>query len=175
MQESRGKANLLTAKEGRLTIIALIVAAAVAVALSAASAGWAQQAGADSNRVDKTSKKSFSDTVSAVEKAAKAEGMMIVAKLDHKNMLAMVGAKINGSTTIEFGKPDMSKMLLPMNAAIGLEVPAKIYVFEVKDGKVVVSYRKVAPQFSTYGHPDIAKAGAMMDMILDNITTAATQ
>ena len=130
---------------------------------------------AEPSRVDKVSKSSFSDTLNKLETAAKSEGMMIVAKIDHKNMLSMVGAKIKGATTIEFGKPDMGKMLLPMNPAIGLEMPAKIYVNESPDGKVVVSYRRVAPDFASYGSPDVAKAGEMMDMVLDKIASAGAQ
>ena len=65
-------------------------------------------------------------------------------------------------------------MLLPMNAAIGLEMPGKICVYESDDGKVIVSYWKSAKQFATYG-PNVAKAGEMMDMTVDKITSAATQ
>jgi uncharacterized protein (DUF302 family) len=148
----------------RATIVAFAV---LAVAATSARAQ-------DPDRVDKVSKSSFSNTLKNVESALKAEHMMIVARIDHKNMLSMVGANIKGATTIEFGKPDMGKMLLPMNAAIGLEMPGKIYVYESADGKVIVSYRKNAKQFGTYG-PDVAKAGEMMDMTLDKITSTATQ
>ncbi len=144
------------------------------VALALVAAATTRAYAQDTDRVDKVSKSSFSDTLKKVESALKAEHMMIVARIDHKNMLSMVGAKIKGATTIEFGKPDMGKMLLPMNAAIGLEMPGKIYVFETSDGKVVVSHRKSARQFATYG-PEVAKAGEMMDMTLDKITSAATQ
>lgn len=146
------------------------------LAVSGALCGLAlngQAQSTDTNRVDKVSTKSFSDTLKAVEKAVKSEGMMVVAKIDHKKMLAMVGAKLNGATTIEFGKPEMGKMLLPMNPAIGLEMPGKIYVYEAADGKVVLSYRKVASQYATYGDPEVAKAGQMMDMMHDKLTTAA--
>lgn len=147
-----------------------VMVIALALVTATASQGYAQ----DPDRVDKVSKSSFSDTLKKVETALRGEGMMIVARIDHKNMLSMVGASIKGATTIEFGKPDMGKMLLPMNAAIGLEMPGKIYVFESSDGKVVISYRKSARQFATYG-AEVAKAGAMMDMTLDTITSAAAQ
>ncbi len=87
----------------------------------------------------------------------------------------MVGAKIKGATTIEFGKPEMGKLLLPMNPAIGLEMPGRIYVYETPDGTVTVSYRKVAAQYASYGVPEVAKAGQMMHMMADKITTAALQ
>lgn len=158
------KTGLMSGAGVRVMVVAL---ALVAVATTR---GYAQ----DPDRVDKVSKSSFSDTLKKAETALRAEGTMIVARIDHRNMLSMVGAKIKGATTIEFGKPDMGKMLLPMNAAIGLEMPGKIYVFESADGKVVVSYRKSARQFATYG-AEVAKAGEMMDMMLDKITSAAAQ
>ena len=151
----------------RTGVYAVFVAVALAAMVTSARAQ-------DPDRVDKVSKGTFATTLKNVESALKAEHMMIVARVDHKNMLSMVGAKIEGVTTIEFGKPDMGKMLLPMNAGIGLEMPGKIYVYESGDGKVIVSYRKSAKQFATYG-PDVAKAGEMMDMTVDKITSAATQ
>ena len=152
---------------GPLLRISLIALAAVALIAPGVQAQ-------DPDRVDKVSRSSFADTLKKLDAALKSEHMMIVAKVDHKNMLSMVGAKIKGATTVEFGKPDMGKMLLPMNAAIGMEMPAKIYVYETSDGKVVVSYRRGAKQFATYG-PDVAKAGEMMDMTLDTIASAVTQ
>lgn len=150
---------------------ALTVAAA-ALAFLLAGPVWAQAQ--DPDRVDKTSRSSFSDTLKKLETALKSEGTMIVAQIDHRNMLTMVGTRIGGATTIEFGKADMGKMLLPMNAAIGLEMPGKIYVYEAAGGRVIVSYRKVARQFAAYG-AEVAKAGAMMDMLSDKVTSAATQ
>jgi uncharacterized protein (DUF302 family) len=123
----------------------------------------------DPNRAERLSKYPFAETVRNLESALKSEHMMIVAKIDHKKMLSMVGAKISGATTIEFGKPAMGKMLLPMNPAIGLEMPSKIYVYETSDGKVLISYRKVAGNFATYGSPDVANAGKMTDELAEKI------
>ncbi len=120
------------------------------------------------------SSSSFGDTLKKLESVLKTEHMMIVARVDHRNMLSMVGAKIRGATTVEFGKPEMGKMLLPMNPAIGLEMPARIYVYENADGKAVVSYRKVAANFADYG-PEVAKAGEMMDMTLEKVASATAQ
>jgi uncharacterized protein (DUF302 family) len=146
------------------------IVVAVALVATPTTSTWAQ----DPDRVDRVSKISFSETLKKVETALRSEGMMIVARIDHRNMLSMVGAKIKDATTIEFGKPDMGKMLLPMNPAIGLEMPGKIYVFEAADGRVVVSYRKSARQFAAYG-PQAAKAGEMMDLTLEKIASAAVQ
>jgi uncharacterized protein (DUF302 family) len=136
----------------------------------AALPSWSQ--GAD--RVDKTSNLSFSDTVKKVEAVLKGEHMMVVAKIDHQNMLKMVGAKINGSVTIEFGKPDMGKMLFAMNPAVGMEMPHKIYIFETPEKRVVVSYQKASPGFAAYGK-EAANMGGMVDMMLEKIATEASK
>lgn len=150
-----------------------VMAFGAVLAMFAATTTWAHAS--DSNRVDKVSAHSFSQTVNKLEAALKAEHMMIVAKIDHQKMLSMVGAKMNGATTVEFGKPEMGKKLLPMNAAIGLEMPGRIYVYETADGKVVVSFRKVAPQYAVYGNPEVQNAGEMMDMMTDKLTSAVVQ
>ena len=89
-------------------LLRAVLAFGAVLTMFAATTTWAQQS--DSNRVDKVSANSFSQTVKKLEAALKAEHMMIVAKVDHQKMLSMSGAKMNGAMTIEFGKPEMGKM-----------------------------------------------------------------
>lgn len=127
------------------------------------------------DRVDKVSNSNFEKTVKQIETALQKRGFMIVATLDHQNMLTMVGANIKGSKTIEFGKPDMGKMVLPSSPEAGLEMPARIYIWERGDGKAVVSYYKPSSDFSKYGKEDLKKVGEMMDKMLDEVTTEGTK
>lgn len=121
------------------------------------------------DRVEKISNSNFGQTVSALETAIKKRGMMIVATLDHQNMLRMVGGNIKGSKSLEFGKPDMMKSILPENPQVGLEMPMRIYVYERGDGKVVVSYYKPSAAFASYGKDPLKMAGQMMDGMLAEI------
>lgn len=123
------------------------------------------------SRVDKVSKYDYKTTLSRLEKAVKAKGFMIVAKINHQNMISMVGVKMGGSFTLEFGKPEMMKEMLPMNPAIGLEMPLKVYVFEA-GGKTTVSYHKPSAIFGAYG---MAQMAEMMDKTLDMVTKEATE
>lgn len=141
----------------------VLLLAVTTITLSAAAAG---------DRVDKVSNSGFAQTVKQLETAIKKRGMMIVATIDHQNMLVMVGASIKGSKTIEFGKPDMMKMLLPGNPEIGLEMPLKIYVYERGEGETVLSYYKPSAAFASYGK---AEPGQMMDMMLEEIVTEAAK
>lgn len=126
------------------------------------------------DRVDKVSNQGFAGTVKAVETTLKKNGFMIVATIDHQNMLTMVGTKIKGSKTIEFGKPDMMKMLMPMAPEAGLEMPGRFYIWERNDGKTTVSYYKPSVGFGKYGNEMMTKMGKDMDgmwgMIVDEAT-----
>lgn len=126
-------------------------------------------------RVDKVSNSGFEKTVKQLKTALKARGMMLVATLDHQNMLRMVGASIKGSKTLEFGKPDMMKNVLPPNPEAGLEMPLKIFIYERADGKVVVSYYKPSGGFATYGKEALTNVGRMMDKMVEEIVAEATK
>jgi uncharacterized protein (DUF302 family) len=139
-------------------------------------AGAASVASAQSlPRVDKPSSGDFTRTVQQLETALKSKGMMIVATIDHQNMMRMVGANLRGAKTIEFGKPDMGKMTIAPNPESGLEMPGRIYVWERGDGKTVVSYYRAAPAFAAYGKDNLKMAGEMMDKMLDEIVAEATK
>lgn len=120
-------------------------------------------------RVDVVSGKNFKQTVETLNKTIKSKGMMIVATVDHQNMLKMVGTNIKGATTIEFGKPAMGKMLFQMYPEAGLEMPARIYVFE-KEGKVTMSYYK--SNLTKYDKK-LEEMDKMMNMMLAEITNTS--
>ena len=141
------------------------------VLLGAGSLAWAQSL----VRVDQVSNGGFEKTVKQLETALKARGMMLVATIDHQNMLKMVGGSIKGSKTFEFGKPDMLKMVMPVELAAGLEMPHKIYLYERADGKAVVSYYKPSTGFGAYGKDQLKMVGEMMDKMLDEIVSEATK
>ncbi|MBI4381826.1 MAG: DUF302 domain-containing protein [candidate division NC10 bacterium] len=137
---------------------------------------WAAPAAAESAaRIDTVSKSNFGKTVKQLETAIKGRGMMVVATVDHQNMLRMVGANVKGSKTLEFGKPDMMKMVIPSTPEAGLEMPMKIYVYEQADGKTLVSYVKPSAGFAAYGKADLNMVGQMMDNMLGEIVAEATR
>lgn len=127
------------------------------------------------DRVDKVSNKNFAATVKAVETALQSNGFMVVATIDHQNMLRMVGATLKGSKTVEFGKAEMGKMLLPMAPEAGLEFPGRFYIWERTDGKTVVSYRKPSSDLGRYGNEMLAKMGGDMDRMWDMFASEATK
>ncbi len=147
--------------------------AIVAVVLAGVLAGGAPVANAQSSsRVDQVSASGFDKTVQQVKTAIQSKGQMIVATVNHQNMLQMLGVKSTGAVTIEFGQPSMLKTLLVPNPEIGLDIPLRIYVWQRPDGNTVVSYYKVGPTFARYGKQDLTMAGQMMDNLLGEIAAA---
>lgn len=126
--------------------------------------------GFSQEKVDVISGKSFSKAVDALNTAIKSKGMMIVATINHQNMLKMTGLNIKSATTIEFGKPDMGKMVFANHPEAGVEMPARIYVYEREDGKTVISYYK--SNFAKYDK-SFAMIDKMMEMAFTEITNAA--
>lgn len=142
----------------------LMTAFAFGGLLLISSTGFSQE------KVDVISGKSFSKTVDALNTSIKSKGMMIVATVNHQNMLKMTGLNIKGATTIEFGKPDMGKMVFANHPEAGLEMPARIYVYERADGKTVISYYK--SNFAKYDK-SFEMIDNMMAMAFSEITNAA--
>lgn len=150
---------------------AILSWAGVILLLAFSAVSFAQ----DKERVDKVSNRGFSATVKAVETVLQKNGFMIIATVDHQNMLTMVGAKIKGATAIEFGKAEMGKMLLPMAPEAGMEFPGRFYIWERSDGKTVVSYRKPSSGLGTYGNEMVTKMGRDMDGMWEMFASEATK
>lgn len=127
------------------------------------------------DRADRVSARNFETTVRQLETALQGRGFMIVARVDHQNMLRMVGAQTRGALTLEFGKPDMMRSSLPAHPEIGLEMPMRIYVWERADGRTVVSYRRPSSAFGSYEDPELRSMGQMMDGTFDQIAADATR
>ena len=69
----------------------------------------------------------------------------------------------------------MGKMVLTASPEAGLEMPAKLYVYERADGKTVVSYYKPSSGFNGYGKDHTSMAGQMMDKTLEEVVANGTK
>ena len=176
--ESRGKTSSVVSMISRRggNVMQRAINGVFVLTIVVALMGWAGLAFAQApDRVDRVSSSGFEKTVKQLETALKGRGMMVVATLDYQNMLRMVGANVHGSKTLEFGKPDMMKMVMSTEPEVGLEMPMKIYVYERGDGKTVLSYYKPSGGFGRYGKDQLKMMGEMMDKTLDEIVAEATK
>ena len=121
------------------------------------------------------SARSFADTVAGIKGAIKKKGLAIIFEANHQNMIAMVGGSTTPSIAIGFAKPQMGQKLLSLEPLAGIEMPMRIAVRELPDGKVYVIYYQPSYLFSHYGNPKLEKLGQKMDKMVAMIARAGAQ
>jgi len=120
------------------------------------------------------SSKSFSDTVAGIKAVIKKKGLAIIFEANHQNMIAMVGGSTTPSITIGFAKPQMGQKLLSAEPLAGIEMPTRIAIRELENGKVNVIYYQPSYLFSHYNNPKLKKLGEKMDKMVGMIAKAGT-
>ena len=119
--------------------------------------------------------KSFADTVAGIKGAIKKKGLAIIFEANHQNMIAMVGGTTTPSVAIGFAKPQLGQKLLSLEPLASIEMPMRIAVRELPDGKVYVIYYQPSYLFSHYGNPRLEKLGQKMDKMVAMIAKAGAQ
>jgi uncharacterized protein (DUF302 family) len=135
----------------------------------AASAAFAQEA-----RVSVPSNKSFEQTVDAFKMAVNKGGMMVMGIVDQGNMLKMTGLEMKG-TLFLVGNPNVGKKVFEQNAAAGLYLPLRVYIYQGSDGKSYLSYDKPSVVLKSFNNSSIDETANMLDQKLDMLTHMVAQ
>lgn len=121
------------------------------------------------------STKSFKDTVTGIKGAIKKKGLAIIFEANHQNMIAMVGGTTTPGVGIGFARPQAGQQLLSREPLANIEMPLRIAVRELANGKVYVIYYQPSYLFAHYNNPKLKKLGEKMDKMLGMIAKAGTQ
>jgi len=121
------------------------------------------------------SSKSFKDTVAGIKGALKKKGLAIIFEANHQNMIAMVGGSTTPGVGIGFAKPQSGQQLLSREPLANIEMPLRIAVRELANGKVYVIYYQPSYLFAHYNNPKLKKLGEKMDKMLSMIAKAGTK
>lgn len=121
------------------------------------------------------SSKSFTATVAGIKGAIKKKGLAIIFEANHQNMIAMVGGSTTPGVAIGFAKPQTGQKLLSKEPLANIEMPVRIAVRELANGKVYVIYYQPSYLFAHYNNPKLKKLGEKMDKMLGMIAKAGTQ
>lgn len=124
------------------------------------------------DRVMGMSRYGFQETVTELQKAIEAQGMMVVQRINHQAMLAMVGVRTKGMMTLEFFHPKYGKVLFENDHRAGIEIPLRIVVMEGDMG-VMFTYRKPSIVFGLY--PRLKSLGEELDGVLAKIASAVAK
>lgn len=132
-------------------------------------------AAGDKQPVMMESSKSFSDTVAGIKGAIKKKGVAIIFEVNHQNMISMVGGSTTPSVAIGFAKPQLGQKLLSIEPLASIEMPVRIAVRELANGKVYVIYYKPSYLFAHYNNPKLKKLGKKMDKMIGMFAKAGTK
>jgi uncharacterized protein (DUF302 family) len=86
-----------------------------------------------------------------LEVALTRRGMRIYARVDQEKEAASAGARVRPAQLFLTGYPETNTPLLARNALLGLELPARILVWEDEGGGVAFSYPDPAELGRRYG------------------------
>jgi len=134
--------------------------------------GWAEAEGV--KPVEVVASGTFNQTVDNVKTLVAKNGMMVMGEVNQGKMLSMTGLKLNG-TTLFVGNPTVGKKLFSTDPGVGLVVPLRLYIFENKDGKTIISYYKPSELLAQYHNPEIDMVGKMLDEKLEKLTSMAAR
>jgi uncharacterized protein (DUF302 family) len=123
--------------------------------------------------VTRRSPRSFRDTVSRIEQAARAGGAQLFGRVDHAANAKLFGLAMEPTELLIFGRPDASTPFMQDRRTTGLDLPLKILVW--RDGHDVwLTYNDIGYIALRHGATAGADAVAAMHAWFDGVVEAAT-
>ena len=143
--------------------IALCALIAISIPVHAESERW----------IIKSSALPVADTAALLETVIEASPAELIAKIDHAAAARQNGLEMGDSVLFVFGNPAIGTPLMREEPAIGLELPAKILVYD-NGGHTLVGYVDPRQLALEYGidpeHDSIAKLAGALDKFTDQAT-----
>jgi uncharacterized protein (DUF302 family) len=100
--------------------------------------------------VDVPSRHSVPDTLDRLETLAKANGLMVFARIDFSGDAGRAGLSMRPMQMVLFGNPKAGTALLVASPRAGLDLPLRALVWEDADGRVWISSN--APDYLAARH-----------------------
>jgi uncharacterized protein (DUF302 family) len=127
--------------------------------------------GADNGIISKPSGSAVPETLDRLEKAVKAKGLTVFARVDHSAEAEKVGLKLPPMQLLIFGNPKTGTAMMNSSPSIGIDLPLKALAWEDRNGKVWLSYN--SPDYLQRRHDlkdeflkNLAAVGALIDEAL---------
>ncbi|MBN9351812.1 MAG: DUF302 domain-containing protein [Chitinophagaceae bacterium] len=93
----------------------------------------------------------FHQTLERVIQNIQKKGFKIFARIDHTEEAKLAGLKLNPTQLIIFGNPAVGTFLMQDKQTCGIDLPAKILVWEDSQNSVMLSYHEMST-FSRVHH-----------------------
>lgn len=155
-------------------IVSAMVIVGGAAGIAAAHSASHRTSGKSPMFVQVVSKVYFDQTVSQLKHAIAANGMMVLGTLDQKGALSTTGLNLKGAESFFVGNPVMGKKFFMADAAIGVEVPVRLYVWVNAQHRTEIGYYNPAVLFKAV-NPKLAMAGRQLAMMIGKIAAEAAR
>ncbi|MDH3234646.1 MAG: DUF302 domain-containing protein [Alphaproteobacteria bacterium] len=148
----------------------------LALALSLViAAGFNAQAG-ENQTTDIPTKYTFSVLVKRLDAAIKKHKMFVVTRASASIGAKRRGVSIPGNMVIGVYRNDFAVRMLAASVPAGIEAPIRFYIWQAKDGKAVLSYRKPSVVFAPYkGGVKLTTLAGQLDVIFAAIAKDAVK
>lgn len=123
--------------------------------------------------VKKASAHSVAETMDKFEALVISKGMGVFARVDHQKNAEGVEMEMNAAEVLIFGNPKGGTVLMQNDAAVSLDLPLRVAVYEDAEGKVWVSYHNPQSLKANYNVAGGAKVLDKVEGALDKLTSAA--
>jgi uncharacterized protein (DUF302 family) len=127
--------------------------------------------GADNGIISKPSGSPVPETLDRLEKAVKAKGLTVFARIDHSAEAEKVGLELPPMQLLIFGNPKTGTAMMNSSPSVGIDLPLKVLAWEDRNGKVWLSYN--SPDYLQRRHDlkeefvkNIAGVGVLIDEAL---------
>ena len=99
---------------------------------------------ADPDLVTLPSAHGVPETVACLKALLAQKGIEVFAQIDHAAAARKVGLQLRPTQVLIFGNPKAGTPLMQSRQTVGLDLPLRALVWEDGDGKVWLTYRRVA-------------------------------
>ena len=114
------------------------------IIFAAAASLLAGSAWAGSDLVTKRSTRPFGETLDRLEAAARDNGLVVFARLDHAAAAKAAGLQMPPETVLVVGNPKAGTPQMLQHPTLGIDLPLKMLVWQNQAGEVFVSYNAAA-------------------------------
>ena len=129
--------------------------------------------------ITKQSEHSVNLTIEKFEAAAKKQGFIVFAHLDHAVAAASAGLNMPRSTVVVFGNPLLGTPIFIKTPTVAIDLPLKALVWEDSTGKVFLSYNSaeyvLGPVYARHGIQAPNAASEQLANTLASIADEAVQ
>jgi len=138
-------------------------------------AGCAAQAG-DNQITDIPTNHTFPALVKRLDAAIKKHKMFVVTRASASIGAKRRGVSIPGNMVIGVYRNDFAVRMLAASLPAGIEAPIRFYIWQAKNGKAVLSYRKPSDVFAPYkGGAKLTALAGELDAIFAAIARDAVK